>query len=245
MDQSVKSIVRSCGADTFAFLPDIVCEQWINELAQMSSVHIVSHPQTDDAHLIDIKTFVKEHPEDVLIANLDSTGPSAWPVVRLGARCAYMRNVSHTGLSLLMWNKKKKDIPELLGEYISQLLALDELDCAEEDIAQALLELHHDFLASQDVTSVLAHFLSCHPYVHELFYPGLKHLDQRQFSIGASQLIGGFGNKIHLTVQEQGSGTLTIYPHDVRSSIVKLDAALAQGRFWDVAQELDFCALEL
>ena len=113
----------------------------------------------------------------------------------------------------------------LAGTAAAQLGADVVVTTAEEGADPDAAAAHHR--AASDVAQAFAAYLSCHPAVSELRYPGLK--SDPSFAVAAQVLVGGFGPYISWRAAEDALWQLIdVRGHTVQELIRSFEASIAR-----------------
>lgn len=146
------------------------------------------------------------------------------PAVRLGAHVSIEPIGEGTALVGV-----SRDVGQVLTAAVA---AFEKLPVPSEDVCEVLLAsvpkreaLWH---VTSDAAQVVAAYLSCHPRVAELHYPGLK--TDSSFEVAARTLMGGFGGYVDYRVF--GADSWQRYmatTDDSRAQVLALEDALARA----------------
>lgn len=159
-----------------------------------------------------------------LIVDNGGVGFAGCPAVRLGAHVAIEplgEGTTLVGVS--------RDVGQVLTEAVA---AFEKLPVPSEDVCEGLLAsvpkreaLWH---VTSDAAQVVAAYLSCHPRVAELRYPGLK--TDPSFEVAARTLMGGFGSWVDYRVLGADSWQRYVATTgDPRAQVLALEDALARA----------------
>lgn len=159
-----------------------------------------------------------------LVVDNGGVGFAGCPAVRLGAHVSIEPLGEGTTLIGI-----SRDVRQALPAAVA---AFEELPVPSEDVCADLLAslpgreaLWH---ATSDAAQVVAAYLSCHPRVAELRYPGLK--KDPSFEVAARTLTGGFGSWVDYRILGADSWQRYVATaDDARVQVLALEDALARA----------------
>ena len=145
-------------------------------------------------------------------------GVEGCATVRLGAHVAYVELAD--GLCLVAVSRDAERVLEGISARLSELPQAEgeQLDKAIKLIQDAAQEWRQ----VSDVAQVVASYLTCHPRVAEVRYPGLK--ADPAFATAARTLQRGFGPVVDVRlVGEQQWHRCNCFAEDPRTSVMRLE----------------------
>ena len=151
-------------------------------------------------------------------------GVEGCAAVRLGAHVAYAE--LEDGLCLVAVSR---DAERALEGIIARLYGLPQAEGEQLDKAKKLIEgAAQGWRQASDVAQVVASYLTCHPRVAEVRYPGLK--TDPTFATAARTLQRGFGPVVDFRlVGEQQWHRHTCVAEDPLTSVMGLECCLSAG----------------
>ena len=188
-DEWLRTLVRGLGAARVFVVPRDVVGGLL-----VSSTGLLSAPPVT---CLDIRTASREAHDagNSLCVDVSACGPFGCPAVRLGADVAVslLDDIAAVGVA--------RDVDDELVASLASLAA-ESNDDAEKSLSLARARLD-EWHRSSDAAQVVAAYLSCHPRVEKVSYPGLvASVDHR---VAASTLVSGFGPYVdYVDVSEDG-----------------------------------------
>lgn len=189
MQEACDKLARAWGARR-AWLVALPAAEAMAEAVHLPAGSCAAEPLTGTPiECVDLRAVGHGARESGVAFMVDNTLPGAagCAAVRLGAHVAY----AALGEDLCAW-AVSRDAERVLPGIAERLSALpqaggDALEEARERIDRGVRE----WRASSDAAQVVAAYLTCHPRVAEVRYPGLK--SDPSFEVAARTLQRGFG----------------------------------------------------
>lgn len=158
----------------------------------------------------------------VLMANLTLMGVRGCAAIRLGANMAVapledslclVAVAREVGEKLTGLCERLNDLPRADEPHLSQVMRA----CEQREALW-----HH----ASDAAQVVAAYLSCHPCVSEVAYPGLK--KDPSFTVAARTLQGGFGPLVDYRLRESDTWQrLVCDERDPRVQVMELEQGIS------------------
>lgn len=222
---TIQAAARYVGAHGGVILSTTLWWQW----AQTQQIQYYwpfarAQKTTDpDWQLVDLKEQIAQKADNAYTAvYLDQVGLGPVAPFRYGAQVALMpvALTQEAGIALFFGKTTPKQLRGQLSAYAQQ-----HAHVLQEQAYQELKE-NTQWRIQSDTAQIIAQYLSCHPKVSELRYPGLK--QDVSFSLGARQLQGGFGPWLSYRLTNQQEWTcMHSTAEDARVQIMKLEERLA------------------
>ncbi len=157
---------------------------------------------------------------ELLVADVRAIGAELSPACRLGAELAVAADARVPGFVVVCM--RKCCIPWVAEAVEAKASSTEDVTVAvtgAEEQASARVSRH----AASDAAQVIAAYLTCHPRVEAVRYPGLK--TDPSFARATSQLVGGFGPYVDYMWKESPGEwhRFSATDEDVRTQIINFE----------------------
>ena len=180
-DERLRTLARGLGASRVFVVPRDAVDGLLD-----SSTGLLSAPPVT---CLDVRAAGREAHDAgrALCVDASACGPLGCPAVRLGADVAVslLDDIAVVGVA-------RGSDDELVAS-----LAAESCDDVEKALSRARVRLD-EWHRSSDAAQVVAAYLSCHPRVEKVAYPGL--VASADHRVAASTLVSGFGPYVDLMV---------------------------------------------